>query len=128
MHGCESGMATQFSSAIMMAFYEWKKDADISVSKPDLDLVRRKYEDKWDINWNDPEEIKTNVRHYQRIFWIAHLFCRHAILGTYQISAGAHGGSMDPPLAGEARYNPGAHSLGNIYSFHGRGTGQLTYW
>ena len=130
MHGCESGLATQFGSAFMMTFYKWKKDPDLSINQPDLELVRKKYEDKWDINWNNPEEIKTNIRHYQKIFWIGHIFCRHSIIGTYQTAADAHGGSFDPTLPGEQRWlNPKMpHNLGNIYSFHGRGNSQLTYW
>jgi len=128
IHGCESGLATQFGSAFMMTFYKWKKDPDLSITKPDLNLVRKKYQNKWNINWNDESEIKKNIRHYQKIFWIGHIFCRHSIVGTYQLAKSAHGGNFDPPLPGEQRYNPSSHSLGNIYSFHGRGNANLTYW
>ena len=41
----------------MMTFYKWKKDPDLSVSKPDLRKIRIKYEDKWDINWDNRDEI-----------------------------------------------------------------------
>ena len=80
MDGCESGLATQFGSAIMMSFYEWKKDPDLSVARPDLNLIRKKYEDKWDIDWNNTEEIQVNIRHYKRIFWISHIFCRLGLI------------------------------------------------
>ena len=128
MHGCESGMATQFGSAIMMAFYKWKKDPDLSIARPDINLIKLKYEDRWEIDWNNPEEIQRNIRHYKKIFWVAHLFCRHAIIGTYQTAKSAHGKSFDPPLPGDQRYKPGAHSLGNVYSFHGRGDMSLSLW
>lgn len=128
MDGCESGLATQFGSGIMMTFYKWKKDPDLSVANPDLYLIRQKYGNKWDINWNDEEEIKANIRHYKSVFWISHLFCRHAIIGTYQTSKDAYGKSMDPTLPGQQRYVPGAHSLGNIWSFQGRGSMYPTLW
>jgi hypothetical protein len=111
-----------------MTFYKWKKDPDLSVSKPDLYLIRQKYGDKWDLDWNDVEEVKKSIRHYKKVFWIGHIFCRHSILGTYQLSKSAHGKSFDPPLPGEQRYVPGKHSLGNIYSFHGRGASQSSMW
>ncbi len=128
MHGCESGLATQFGSAIMMTFYKWKKDPDLSIAKPDLNLIRKKYEDKWDINWDDPKEIQNNIRHYKKIFWLGHIFCRHSVVGTYQTAKDSQGKSFDPPLAGEQRYKPQAHSLGNVYSFHGRGNMNLHFW
>ena len=128
MDGCESGLATQFGSGFMMTFYKWKKDPLLSQDKPDLNLVRAKYEDKWDIDWNNKSEISDNARHYKKIFWISHIFCRHSIVGTYQTAQDAYGGSMDPPLPGEERYNPGAHSLGNIWSFHGRGSSTPSLW
>ena len=128
MHGCESGLATQFGSAIMMSFYRWKKDPDLSIDKPDLNLIHQKYGDQWDINWNDPEEIKMNIKHYKKVFWLAHMFCRHAIVGTYQTAADAYGGTMNPPLPGEQRFVPGKHNLGNVWSLYGRGNSQLTYW
>jgi hypothetical protein len=127
-HGCESGLATQFGSAFFMAFYSWKRDENLTISKPDMDLVKETYEKEWDIDWNDLEEVKTNIRHYNKVFWLGHIFCRHSIVGTYQMAGSAHGKSMDPPLPGEQRYVPGAHSLGNIYSFHGRGNSHLSYW
>ncbi len=128
MHGCESGLSTQFGSAIMMTFYKWKKDPLLSVANPDLNLVRAKYEKEWKINWNNPSEIKDNIRNYKTVFWIGHIFCRHAILGTYQLAGDAYGGSMDPTLAGDQRYQPGGHNLGNIYSFQGRGNMQPSLW
>lgn len=128
MQGCESGLATQFAGSFMMTFYKWTKDPLLSIANPDLNLVRKKYGKKWDINWDNPTEIKDNIRHYKKIFWISHFYCRHFALGTFQNAKDAHGNSMDPPLAGEQRYKPGGHSLGNIYSFHGRGHSNLSLW
>lgn len=128
MDGCESGLATQFGSAIMMAFYQWKKDPDLAISNPDLNLIRSKYGTKWDINWDNINEVKANISQYKAVFWMAHGFCRHSIVGTYQTARSAYGATMDPPLPGETRYDPGAHSLGNVWSFHGRGSMHPTMW
>ena len=38
------------------------------------------------------------------------------------------GKTMNPTLPGQQRYKPEAHSLGNIYSFHGRGSMHPTLW
>ena len=129
IHGCESGLATQFGSAFMMSFYQWKKDPNLAIDKPDMNLVYQTYKDKWDINWNNEEEIKENIKHYRKVFWFAHAFCRHSIIGTYQTAADAYNATaMNPPLPGEQRFVPGKHNLGNIYSIYGRGNSQLVFW
>ncbi len=127
LHGCESGLATQFGGAIYQSFYSWKKDADIAKASPtpeDLERVRRRYEDEKiaKIDWNNPVEVKKNFSDYNTIFWGAHIFCRHTVIGQLQMAG------MPPPLQGETRYNPSAHSLGNIYKIDGRGDARLQNW
>ena len=41
MHGCESGLGTQFGGAIYQSFYSWKRDPDIASSKK-LKIVIKK--------------------------------------------------------------------------------------
>ena len=43
IHGCESGMGTQFGGTMYMTFYTWKKDPDISSSSPDINKIRNRY-------------------------------------------------------------------------------------
>lgn len=116
-HGCESGLGSHFGGAIYMTFYSWSKDPDIASVQPNVDRVRLKYpEELKGINWNDPEEVKDNFAHYREIFWKAHIFCRHSVLGILQTAG------MDPPLAGsEARYDPAKHHLGSIWKIDGKG-------
>lgn len=116
VHGCESGLGTQFGGAIYMNFYTWQRDSDIVSSAPDIDKIRKRYKKELkDVNWNDSNDIKRNFRDYNKIFWSAHAFCRHSVVGTLQAA------SMDPPLAGEVRYNPAAHHLGSIWKLDGKG-------
>jgi hypothetical protein len=127
IHGCESGLATQFGGAIYMSFYSWKKDVDIiktTKTSQDITRIKNKYkkEKLANINWNNPVEVQKNFDDYKAIFWAAHIFCRHGILGELQMAG------MDPSLPGEERYNPAKHSLGNIYKIDGKGDARLSYW
>lgn len=130
MHGCESGLGTQFGGAIMMTFYSWKKDETIAAysgesinpNNPDIIAVREKYGRDLDINWNDPREIAKNFREYNLIFWRAHIFCRHAILGTLSNS------DMTPPLPSEKRYDIGAHSPMDVWKIDQKSSFRLTNW
>ena len=87
MHGCESGLGTQFGGAIMMTFYSWNKDETIAAysgeninpNDPKIIEVRNKYGKDFDIDWNNPQEIAKNFNDYNIIFWRAHIFCRHSI-------------------------------------------------
>ncbi|MES2677616.1 MAG: hypothetical protein V4612_04815 [Pseudomonadota bacterium] len=127
LHGCESGVGSQFGGAIYMTFYTWRKDPDIvkAVKSPeDLARIRARYSNEKlaNINWNNPLEVNKNFSDYNTIFWPAHAFCRHAVVGQLQMAG------MTPPIAGDVRYDPAAHSLGSIYKIDGKGDARLTYW
>jgi hypothetical protein len=116
IHGCESGLGSQFGGAFFLTWYTWKKDPDISSSNPDILTIKSRYKKELKkINWDNPAEVKKNFSDYNSIFWAAHIFCRHAVLGNLQ-SAG-----MEPALPGNERYDPAAHSLGNIWKIDGKG-------
>lgn len=116
IHGCQSGLGSQFGGSFYMSFYSWSRDPDISSSTPNIDVIRNRYKKELKkINWNNPEEIKKNFDDYNKIFWSAHIFCRHSILGTLQ-SAG-----MTPPLPSQQRYDPSAHNIGSIWKINGKG-------
>jgi hypothetical protein len=120
-HGCESGMGSQFGGALYMTFYTWKKDPDIASSNPDLARIRGRYsKELGDIDWNNLAMVKKNLSDYNAIFWAAHAFCRHSALGALQ-NAG-----MTPPLEGETRYDPGAHSIGKVWSIGGSSGAAIT--
>ncbi len=119
-HGCESGAGTQFGGNIYKYFYKWRKDPDIASSRPDIEKIRRRYpEELKDVNWNDPQDIKRNFADYNLVFWDAHFVCRQVTLGTVQMA------DMTPTLPGETRYDPAAHSIGNVYSISGKGDPRL---
>jgi len=116
IHGCESGLGTQFGGAIYQSFYTWKRDPDIASSNPDYNKIRKRYKKELkDINWNNVAEIKKNLNDYNTVFWMGHYFCRQTIIGTLQTA------DMAPPVADEERYDPMAHSLGNIFKMTGKG-------
>ncbi|MDA0901883.1 MAG: hypothetical protein O3B09_00535 [Proteobacteria bacterium] len=131
-HGCESGFANNFGGTFYMTFYSWSKDRDLVIENPDIEKLRKRYEKEMPINWDDPEEVKKNVNDYKKVFWQAHRFCRHSVLGTHHASGTMEqGGSWEPTLPGQERYSPGgpkAHTIGNVWSFRGRGNSNLTYW
>lgn len=123
LHGCESGMATQFGGGFYMTFYEWKKDPDISSSNPDIAKIKNRYKRELkNVNWNDENDIKRNLNDYRSIFWSAHIFCRHSAIGVLQMAGGRSSGEgFTPPVAGDARYDPTQHSIGNVWKLHGKG-------
>jgi hypothetical protein len=132
LHGCESGLGSQFGGAVYMTFYTWKKDPNIASSNrsPEiLEKIRQNYKDEKiaKINWGNPAEVDKNFSDYNTIFWGAHTFCRHSILGNIQM-AGMGGAAGGPPVPGEERYDPAKHSLGNIYKIDGKGDARLSYW
>ena len=127
IHGCESGMATQFGGSIFMSFYSWKKDPDIIKAKQspeDITRIRKRYmnEKLANIDWDNPAEVHKNFSDYNNIFWATHIFCRHSVLGNLQMA------DMAPPLPGDQRYDPSAHSLGNIYKIDGKGKSTWSHW
>ncbi len=116
IHGCESGLGSQFGGAIGMSFYTWHKDPDIASSNPNIPEIKKRYpEELKDINWDDLSDIKKNFSDYNTIFWGAHSFCRHSRHGLLQTAG------MTAPLPGETRYDPMAHSVGNIWKIDGKG-------
>ncbi len=120
IHGCESGLGSNFGGAFFMSFYSWKKDVDIMSANPDIPKIRERYKDDLkDVNWDDPEEVKRNFSDYKQIFWSAHIFCRHTVLQTLQSA------NMEPPQAGDVRYDPMAHSLENIWCLHCKGDARI---
>ncbi len=115
-HGCESGLGSQFGGAFYMNFYTWKRDPDLIVSNPDYQKIRKKYRKEFKkINWNNKTEVKKNLSDYAGIFWGAHAFCRHSVLGMLNTA------EMTPTLPGDERYSPGAHSIGNVWKMTGKG-------
>ena len=127
LHGCESGLGSQFGGAVYMTFYTWKKDPDIAkaVKTPeDIERIRARYRNEKiaKIDWNNPIEVNKNFSDYNAIFWSAHIFCRHAVLGQLQMAG------MEPTIAGGDRYNPVNGAIGNIYKIDGKGDARLSYW
>lgn len=120
MHGCESGLGSQFGGAFYMTFYTWKRDPDITSSKPDINKIKQRYKKELkDINWNNDQEVKKNFADYNMVFWDAHYFCRQTVLGTLQTAG------MNPALPGGVRYDPAAHSIGSIYKINAKGDARL---
>ena len=116
IHGCESGLGTQFGGAIYQSFYTWSRDPDIASSKPDIEKIRKRYKKELKgVNWNNPAEVKKNFSDYNIIFWGGHAYCRQMVVGILIAS------DMKPPLPDEERYDPMAHSLGSIWKMTGRG-------
>jgi hypothetical protein len=116
IHGCQSGMGSQFGGAFGMTFYTWSKDPDIASSNPDIPKIKARYKKELkDINWDDINEVKKNFSDYNTIFWGAHSFCRHSRLGILQTAG------MNPTLPGDDRYDPGAHNVGSIWNMDARG-------
>jgi hypothetical protein len=130
VHGCESGLGTQFGGAIMMTFYSWNKDETIAAysgeninpNSPEIIEVRNKYGKDLDIDWNNPQEIAKNFNEYNMIFWRSHIFCRHSILQTLNSS------EMTPPLPSEQRYEMDKHSPMDVWKFDRGNNFRITNW
>ena len=116
IHGCESGLGSQFAGAFYMTFYTWSRDPDITSVTPDIPKIKERYKKELKgVNWDNPNDVKKNFSDYNTIFWGAHAFCRHATLGILQTAA------MDPKLPGQDRHNWEDHSLGNLWKINGKG-------
>lgn len=116
IHGCESGLGSQFGGAIYMSFYTWKKDTDILSDNPPIDKIRKRYKKRLkNVDWNNPAEVAKNFSDYKKVFWASHIFCRHAVLGNLQSA------DMAPPNPNEKRYEMGKHNLGSIWKINGKG-------
>ena len=104
-----------------MTFYTWSRDIDIASSNPNVTAIRERYKKELkNVNWSNPKEVKKNFSDYNTIFWGAHAFCRHSALGLLQSA------EMDPPLPGEDRYDPGKHSLSNVWRIHSKGDTRIS--
>ncbi len=120
VHGCQSGLGSQFGGALYMSFYTWSKDPDIASSNPNIPVIKERYKKELvKINWDNPKEVKKNFSDYNSVFWGASSFCRHSVLGILQSA------DMEPPLPGAERYDPGKHSLGSVWKMHGKGDTRL---
>lgn len=116
IHGCESGLGTQFGGSIYQSFYTWHRDPDITSSTPNIPLIRERYKKELKkVNWDDPIEVKKNFSDYNSIFWGSHYFCRQMILGTVQSA------DMTAPVAGQTRWDLQKHSLGSVWKLNARG-------
>ncbi len=116
LHGCQSGAGTQFGGAIYLTAYTWHRDVDITSSKPNIEVIKKRYKKELkDVNWNDPDDIKRNFNDYNMVFWDAHAFCRATVLGTVQTAG------MNPVLPGDARFVPGGHNLGSVWDISSKG-------
>lgn len=110
IHGCESGLGSQFAGAFYMTFYTWNRDVDIASVDPNINRIRTRYKKELrGINWDNAAEVRKNFSDYNTIFWGAHAFCRHAALGILQTA------DMNPPIPGDERYNMMGHSVGNVF-------------
>jgi hypothetical protein len=124
IHGCESGLGSQFGGGIYMYFYTWHRDVDITSSNPDINKIRRRYKKELaKVNWNDPADISKNFSDYNSIFWNAHGICHASIIGMLQTTdiSGDPGNGLIPPVAGDTRFDPSQHSIGRVWSLHGKG-------
>lgn len=121
VHGCHSGAGSQFGGGFFKTFYTWKRDPDLTITKPDINKIRKKYGKKElkDVNWDDPADVKKNLSDYNLVFWDAHFVCRQVVLGTLQMA------DMTPTLPGQVRYDPAAHSVGNVWKTNAKGDVRL---
>ena len=127
VHGCQSGLGTQFAGAIGMTFYTWSRDVDITSTKPNIQAIRERYGKKElkDVNWNDPKDIKQNFSDYNLVFFDAYNFCRQTALGSLRASIG------NPPLPNQTRYDPSDSNVGDIWKLDGgydSRIGTTGYW
>ena len=119
LHGCESGLGTQFGGGIYQTFYTWNRDPDITSSTPDINTIRNRYKvELKDVNWDDIKDVKKNFSDYNSIFWGSHYFCRQFALGSMQASG------ANPTLPGDPRLDPASanfQSIGSVWKLNGRG-------
>ena len=75
IHGCESGLGSQFGGAFFMSFYSWKRDPDIASVDPNITRIRARYKKELkDVNWDNPAEVKKNLSDYNSVtvLFLAH--------------------------------------------------------
>lgn len=123
MHGCESGLATNFGGVFFMTFYKWKKDPDFAFTNIDKVKLQQRYKTELPINWDNDYEVEKNIADYNAIFWRAHQYCRHRVLGSLKLAG------FDPSLPGGGeRVTLGNHSISDIYSFDNFGDSRFSHW
>jgi hypothetical protein len=116
IHGCQSGLGTQFGSSIYITAYSWSRDIDITSVNPNIERIKARYPERLKkVNWADIKDVKKNLSDYNTIFWAAHAFCRHSTLGLLQ-NVG-----LEPDLAGGQRWKPEQHSIGAVWKLTGKG-------
>lgn len=122
IHGCESGLATNFAGVFYMTFYKWKRDPDLAKGSLDRVKLSRKYKKEIPIDWNNDREVEKNIYDYNTIFWRAHQYCRHYALGSLRMSG------MEPDLPGRERVSLGSHDVTDLYRLDGFGDTRFSYW
>ena len=115
IHGCESGLATQFGGEAYKMFYAWKKDPDIISINPNFERVKKRYRSELkNVDWKNQKEVEKNFNDYKKIHPIAYYQCRQTVLGTLQSA------SMTPNLPGDnALIQPLGHNVWNVFQVMG---------
>jgi hypothetical protein len=116
-HGCQSGLGSDFGGNYYMTWYTWSRDPDITSSNPDFEKIKKRYKKELkDIDWNNEAEVKKSFSDYNTIFWAAHAFCRHSVLGMLQTAG------LTPNLPSQdRRWEPEKHSIGAVWKLTGKG-------
>ena len=126
MHGCESGLATNFGGVFFMTFYRWSRDADLLAQPLNKSKLSRRYKKEMPIDWNNDLEVNKNVSDYNTIFWRVHQYCRHYALGSLRMVG------FDPTLPGGKgkgdRFMLGNHSVTDLYRLDGFGDTRWSHW
>ena len=115
IHGCESGLGTQFGGEVYKMFYGWKKDPDIVSSNPNYNKIRLRYRSELKkVDWNNQKEVDKNISDYKKIFPIAYFYCRQSVLGILQSA------NMTPDLPGDNKLlQPFEHNAVNVFIITG---------
>tara|TARA_Y100000389_G_scaffold38523_1_gene32893 strand:+ start:786 stop:1301 length:516 start_codon:yes stop_codon:yes gene_type:complete len=123
IHGCESGLATNFAGVFFMTFYEWKKDHDLLAQPLDKVKLSKRYRKELPIDWNNDREVNKNITDYNTIFWRVHQYCRHYALGSLRMVG------FNPSLPGKGnRFMLGDHSIKDLYRLDGFGDTRWSHW
>ncbi len=120
IHGCQSGLGTNFGGGIYMYFYTWSRDPDITSSNPDIERIKRRYKKELaKIDWNNSSDIAKNFSDYNTIFWNAYGFCKATALGTLQAA------EFRPKTPGQDRFVLGEETIGGVWKLNGKGDARI---
>lgn len=120
IHGCQSGLGTNFGGGIYMYFYTWSRDPDIASSNPDVERIKKRYKKELaKVNWSDPADVSRNFSDYNAIFFNAYGFCKASVLGTLQAA------EIRPKLPGQDRFVLGEENIGAVWKLNGKGDARL---